>query len=226
MACTHCPQHCPPRDVTEALRLDGPPSSAPVEGVNLRFYREFAMAYSAARTARLRPRQALTAANPWMSATQCSAYLKRARELGFIATPARVDAGRRRGSVPAPAGDGRVAGRTTDPDGEEEAPRRPVASSRRPRRGNGSRVVDGEEVQALLAHYSIIPMLWNAALMGHAVTTTTVRGKTGCTEPMARAVLLRLAANGMGELDDGALVVPLRVAPENLHHQAGPNAIR
>jgi hypothetical protein len=83
-------------------------TSTNAAGVNLTFYRQFGAAYDHARSLRLRPRQALLSANPWMTDSQCAAYLKRSRALGFVqsaprqppATPEAAPVRPRRGRVP------------------------------------------------------------------------------------------------------------------------------
>lgn len=91
MPCTRCP-HCRALANPAALRLDGPPSSSPTAGTDLAFYRSFGLAYDRARELKVQPRTALMAANPWMTASQCTAYLKRARALGMVQTPRRQQA--------------------------------------------------------------------------------------------------------------------------------------
>jgi hypothetical protein len=103
MSCSQCP-HCRALANPAALTLPRRPASSPQTGSDLEFYREFGLAYDRARTLRLRPRQALTAANPWLTDSQCTAYLKRARAYGFVQTAPRRDHGRR-APVPSPAVD-------------------------------------------------------------------------------------------------------------------------
>jgi hypothetical protein len=168
MACTHCPQHCPRPDISPALILDGPPSRESTPDVNLVWYRTFAMAYEAARTARLRPRQALMAANPWMSASQCSTYLKRARGYGLVSAPARSDAGRSvTSTTAAPAAPTREA-----PAGK------PATAPHRGRRSGRLQVqtLTGEQCAAILyAETEGMELLLDNASAGKPVTAEKLR---------------------------------------------------
>jgi hypothetical protein len=180
MACTHCPQHCPRPDISAALLLDGPPSTGSTPDMNVGWYRTFAVAYEAARAARLRPRQALMAANPWMSASQCSTYLKRARGYGLVSTPVRSDTGR---GVPAVV---------------NVQPPAPVASTPRRTRRSGRlqvQTLTSEQCNSILYGDSLELVLLNA-MKGVPVTADKLcRNFDGKLSDREAADVLRWAVN-------------------------------
>lgn len=90
MPCSHCP-HCRAHAVQSSLVLPEAPTLHTAKDARLAFYLRFGQAYDAARAQRLRPRQALMTANPWLTASQCAAYLKRARELRLVQSAPRAE---------------------------------------------------------------------------------------------------------------------------------------
>jgi hypothetical protein len=136
MSCSQCP-HCRALANPAALTLSRQPTSSPQTGSDLEFYREFGLAYDRARTLRLRPRQALTAANPWLSDSQCTAYLKRARAYGFVQSAPRRDVGRTPAPTPAPVREAVAI--------PEAAP----AVPRRGKRGGRLQALTGEQCRAV-----------------------------------------------------------------------------
>lgn len=89
MPCPEC-AHCAELARRADLRLPPLPLAGGRAGVNRGFYLAFAAAYDLARTRSQTPGVLLRASNPGLSASQCREYLKRARALGFVSTPARV----------------------------------------------------------------------------------------------------------------------------------------
>jgi hypothetical protein len=87
-SCPECP-HCQAITRRSDLRLPAAaPRSVPGE-VDRAFYRAFADAYGRARGAGARPMSLLREANPGLTPARCDAYLRRARQLGYVAAPAR-----------------------------------------------------------------------------------------------------------------------------------------
>lgn len=198
MPCNRCP-HCRALANPAALKLDGPPSSSPTAGTDLAFYRSFGLAYDRARELRVQPRTALMAANPWLTASQCTAYLKRARALGFVQSPGR------RPATPAP-----VVVREAD----AVAVSAPRATSRRSRR-TAMTWTPEQSVEVWLDQAVSLRFL-NAGLRGIPVTVETVRayypGKI--SEAQAQAFLDWTVGMGLAErMDDG--VLPVKVKDED-----------
>jgi hypothetical protein len=175
MSCDLCP-HCRALSDPAAFRLPGPPSSSPQTGTDVAFYRSFALAHEQARQRNLRPRQALMAANDWLTASQCAAYLKRARALGLVQAPLRT------AEPPAPAPRRRNTQRTVDwtPARSEEV------------------WFSEDDATDLLMR--------QASKMGTPITVATLRATspTRMTPGQAQAVLTWAVAEGQAEwLPDG-----------------------
>lgn len=169
--------------------------------VNASFYREFGLAYDRARQLRLRPRQALLTANPWMTASQCNTYLKRARERGLVNAPARGTA-----RTPAP-----VVITPTTPAPTTPAPQRPRNGvSGQPRR----QAVAGwtpEQSGDVWFHEQLETKLRSAMQTGQPVTPEQLRSfyPGRLTDLQARAVLDYAVASGYAErAGDGIGVHP------------------
>ncbi len=89
MPCKECP-HCRAIAERAALRLTQPPGHRGSQP-NLLFYRRFATVYDLAAQRSGQPQKLLRDVNPWLTASRCSDYLKRAREYGYVRTPGRKD---------------------------------------------------------------------------------------------------------------------------------------
>lgn len=89
MPCAHC-SHCQALSAGVTLTLPAPPAWTNEAGANAPFYRAFAAAYDHARAMGLRPRVALREANPWLTDSQCTSYLARARSLGLVQSKGRA----------------------------------------------------------------------------------------------------------------------------------------
>lgn len=197
MICPRCP-HCRALSNPAALTLSGPPSSSPTAGTDLAFYREFGLAYDRARELRIQPRTALLAANPWMTASQCSAYLKRARGLGLVQAAAR------RQVAPIP-----VRSAPLPVEQQEDPTPAPRATGRRGRR---TRVAGWtpEQSDAVFFHEDVQRRLENADLTGRPMTAEQVRATAPgkLTDGQAQAVLDYAVACGyVVRSEDGAGVL-------------------
>jgi hypothetical protein len=161
------------------------------------FYREFGLAYDRARQLKVRPRLALTAANEWMSDSQCAAYLKRARALGLVQSAPR----------------GQVAGRSVVQRPAAPVPA-PEATPGRPRRGRAStRALDWTPEQSGDVWFSpdVELRCANAQRTGQPVTVDDVRRHAPgrLSEAQARAVLDWAVASEYATRDrDGVSVHP------------------
>lgn len=196
MPCNRCP-HCRALANPAALKLDGPPSSSPTAGTDLAFYRSFGLAYDRARKLKVQPRTALMAANPWLTASQCTAYLKRARALGFVRSP-----GRR----PAPVV--RLTAPVIVREADAVAASAPRATSRRSRRA-GVAGWTPERSEAVWLDNGVQLRLINAERQGRPMTTGQLCDAypERISEAQAQAVLDWAVAEGLAARDgDGVLM--------------------
>jgi len=83
MPCSEC-THCRQAAAQSRFRLPGRPVNAGPRNANLPFYAAFGQAYALARQTGPQPMRLLRDANPGLTASQCSSYLKRARELDYV----------------------------------------------------------------------------------------------------------------------------------------------
>jgi hypothetical protein len=89
MSCSECP-HCKINASRSALRLAGPPGNYGSAGIDMAFYMSFGRAYDRARALGPQPMRQLRDVNPWLTASQCKSYLKRARALGQVQASGRT----------------------------------------------------------------------------------------------------------------------------------------
>ena len=211
MPCTRCP-HCRALSNPAALTLSGPPQHTSTAGANLEFYREFGLAYGRARQLRLRPRQSLMAANPWMTASQCSTYLKRARELGMIQVPTRGRADRQMTppvTTPAPTAE------VTTPT---PTPQRPVAGRGK---GRARRALDWTPEQSgdVFFHEDVELRMENQRLRGQLFGPDELQrayAESGgkLTDAQARAVLDWAVASGYAAREPDGVSVRVIVSDD------------
>jgi hypothetical protein len=114
MPCSECP-HCRVNASRRSLRLNGPPGNHGAAGVDMAFYMAFGRAYDRARTLDPQPMKLLRDVNPWLTASQCRSYLKRARALGQVQTPGRLRRTASTVAATASAPDGTAADILSDP---------------------------------------------------------------------------------------------------------------
>lgn len=187
MTCSHCP-HCKAIAARSSLRLPDPPSNRGRAGMDFGFYTAFGRAYDRARALGPQPMRRLQDVNPWLTASQCRSYLKRARTLGVVESPSR--------DVP-----------TVEPP----APVRP-GSRRRGRRGQAAQVTQVTELDPDMDLLSVVSddAVWtNWDRKGQPVTAAQVvaAASVKLSESAAQGLIDRAIRDGFVHADsrlDGA----------------------
>lgn len=173
MPCSKCP-HCQLAGQRRQMLLPDPPRNRGAAGPDVAFYTAFGHAYDTARAVFPQPMRELRQVNPWLSASQCREYLRRARAMGVVQTPVR-----RTGVQDAP--DGAAAGQVAG--------------------GSGALVTTADPPPDDLLQLADDLAVSNWTATGRLVTLSQVRtavpGKRTDTE--LRALMDRAVADGFAE---------------------------